>query len=251
MKETVAYDCYRYLREGRPIFWRRNELLFFRSLMKGQPSPMLIFDIGANRGQRTAVFAGLGAKVIAVEPDGSNQALLARRFAGREQVTLVAKAVSDAQGTQTFWIHTPGSGLNSLSKKWVETLAEDKARFGRTIEFPSSVEVETITLDSLIASFGKPTYVKVDVEGHEASVLRGLSGRVPLLSFEVNLPDFIGEGLQCIEILACIDRDGRFNWSRDCQGGLALQDWLGCQEFSAALRACTESSVEVFWRSGG
>jgi hypothetical protein len=46
------------------------------------------------------------------------------------------------------------------------------------------VVVPIITLKSLIAHFGEPAYVKIDVEGYEIDVLRGLSWQPPLLSFE-------------------------------------------------------------------
>jgi hypothetical protein len=43
-----------------------------------------------------------------------------------------------------------------------------------------------VTLDSLIARFGSPSYIKIDVEGCEDQVLSGLSNCPPLLSFEFN-----------------------------------------------------------------
>ena len=251
LKETLAYDCYSWLRHGRSVLWRHNEVLFHRSLFGKRTDPMLIFDVGANRGQRTRVFLKLGARVVAVEPDAANQALLRKRFGRSEahSVTIVGRAVSDAEGTATLLVHEPGSGLNSLSRKWAQALAEDEKRFGRKLEFNGTQQVETVTLDKLIAEFGTPDYVKIDVEGHEPSVLRGLTRPVPLLSFEVNIPEFLDEGITCVEILGQLDEKGLFNWSRDCQGGFALPEWVARDDFASALRGCRESSVEVFWRS--
>jgi len=117
------------------------------------------------------------------------------------------------------------------------------------VEFAGREEVETTTLDSLMNTFGAPYYIKVDVEGHEPSVLRGLKRPVPFLSFEVNLPEFLPEGIECVEILTSLCENGRFNWSGDCQGGFALSDWLGGPDFIPVLRRCGEASVEVFWRT--
>jgi hypothetical protein len=46
--------------------------------------------------------------------------------------------------------------------------------------------VNVATLDSLIDEFGVPDYAKIDVEGFDLEVLRGLSRPIPLLSFEYN-----------------------------------------------------------------
>jgi len=59
--------------------------------------------------------------------------------------------------------------------------------------------VPIITLDSLIAHFGEPAYVKIDVEGYEMDVLRGLSWQPPLLSSEFH-------NAELDTAYACIDR---------------------------------------------
>ena len=72
---------------------------------------------------------------------------------------------------------------------------------------------------------------------------------VPFLSFEVNLPEFKSEGLQCIATLEGLAEDGRFNFAVDCQRGLELGRWLDAREFSELFEACRERAVEVFWKT--
>ena len=148
-----------------------------------------------------------------------------------------------------MWIDEPGSAKNTLNPKWVETLRTDSSRFGKSLEFGQKKEVETITLEELIRSQGLPFYVKIDVEGYEAVVLRGLRSPVRYLSFEVNLPEFRPEALECIELLENVAAHGDFNYAPDCQRGLALERWLSKKEFVDALNDCQEPCIEVFWKA--
>lgn len=255
MRETLAYDIYRHWKHGYPVGWRENERRLFASLLRPLGTNPLVFDIGANRGQRTEVFLRLGARVIAVEPDPLNQRLLTRRFSrrrlGTAQVTVVGKAVSSAISVATLWIHRPGSGLNSLNQKWVESLGECADRFGTKVAFEGSRQVETTTLDALIGEFGVPGYIKVDVEGHELAVFQGLGRKVPILSFEVNLPEMFGDSLECLELLGRLSPSGRFNWFVDFSPDFSLPQWMTLSEFAPMLRGCREKTIEVFWRSEG
>ena len=51
-------------------------------------------------------------------------------------------------------------------------------------EWDKTLKVPVTTLDRLIAQFGLPSFIKIDVEGFEDRVLAGLSHRVRALSFE-------------------------------------------------------------------
>jgi hypothetical protein len=67
--------------------------------------------------------------------------------------------------------------------------------------------------------------------------------------FEVNLPEFLSEGLQCVDFLEKVDAGGRFNLTADCRLGMAYPDCLSASQFASALSSCIADSVEVFWRS--
>lgn len=103
---------------------------------------------------------------------------------------IVEKAVSDNCAVHKMWIDEPGSAKNTLSQKWVDTLRHDEVRFGHRLDFTQHKEVESISLEELIVTYGTPFFVKIDVERHEPHVLRGLKRPVSYLSFEVNLPEF-------------------------------------------------------------
>jgi len=216
----------------------------------------LVFDVGANEGLKTDLFLRMGARVIAIEPDETNQLILRERFLklrlARKPVVIVGKAVSDKNGVGSMWIDGPGSAVNTLSPKWADALRGNKARHmcGHCgLDFVEHRTVETTTLENLIAVHGRPHFIKIDVEGYELNVIRGLRHPVSCLSFEVNLPEFRPEGLECVRVLAALASSSEFNYSEDCQCGLALQRWLGPDEFSAELRSCKETSIEVFCKT--
>jgi FkbM family methyltransferase len=252
-KASCVYDVYWMLAGRHIIDRRRAEVHFYRSLLKGFRSGDLIFDIGANHGQKTDVFLRLGARVVAVEPDQLNQEVLKQKFLKlrlfKKPVVIVGKAVGDSNTVATMWIDAPGSAKNTLSPKWVETLRVDQSRFGTKLDFAEKREVQTITTEDLIEAYGPPFFIKIDVEGYELSVLRGMRRSVPYLSFEVNLPEFRPEGLHCVEVLGQMAESGRFNYTVDCERGLALKQWMKKREFLSVLSECREPSIEVFYRS--
>ncbi|MGH7950549.1 MAG: FkbM family methyltransferase [Limisphaerales bacterium] len=253
LKSSCVRDFYWSIASPQLLADRAKEVEFYRTTLAGFQQGDVIFDIGANDGSKTDVFLRLGAKVVAVEPDETNQEVLNGKFLKngviRKPVTIEGKAVSDRVGTTTLWIEAPGSALNTLNPKWVNTLQNSKDRFGSCLNFAGEKQVETTTLETLMADHGVPFYIKIDVEGHEHGVLRGLKCPVPFLSFEVNLPEFKEEGLECIDLLHEIDSEGEFNYAADCHQGLVLERWMPREEFVRAFELCNQSAIEIFWRT--
>lgn len=251
-KASWIYDFYWNFADRRIIDDRKREIDFYRKLLVGFREGDLVFDVGANQGYKADIFLRLGASVVAVEPDVASQDVLRQKFMKyrlkKRPLVIVGKAVSDRNSVERMWIDAPGSAKNTLSQKWVETLRGDEKRFGERLTFGHWKEVETITIRELITTHGIPFFVKIDVEGHELSVLRGMHQPVPYLSFEVNLPEFRADGLECVKVLARLAGDGMFNYTPDCRRGLALERWLPPEEFSAVLETCTDDSIEVFWK---
>src|SRR5215469_7081521 len=194
VKSSFLYDLYWSAADPKLVADRYREVQFYRNTLTGFGKGALIFDIGANHGYKTDIFLRLGARVVAVEPDLSNQKILRQNFLEcrlrKKPVTIVGKAVSDKSGKAMFLIDEPGSAKNTLSQKWADSLRTDSSRFGKKLAFAGHREIETNTLEDLFRSFGVPYYIKIDVEGHEVNVLKGMRTVVPVLSFEVNLPQF-------------------------------------------------------------
>jgi FkbM family methyltransferase len=253
LKASWVYQVYWTIMDSRIVADGIREAEFYRHTLQGFQRGHLIFDVGANHGHKTSIFLRLGAKVVAVEPDDANQEKLRQRFLEYrltpKPVRLVAKALSDSNSVATMWVDAPGSAKNTMSLKWVTTLREDEKRFGERLGFSGTRKVETTTVEDLIDAYGIPFFIKIDVEGHEVSVLRGMKRPVPYLSFEVNLPEFASEGLECIELLNKIAGNGEFNYVADLRAGLELKQWLPHQDFVRLFEEVKDSSIEVFWRT--
>jgi FkbM family methyltransferase len=250
---SLVYEIYWSLADPTVLADRAREVKFYQRVLQGFKKGDSIFDIGANQGYKTDIFLRLGAKVVAVDPDEFNQNALTESFLKYRlvprPVQIVGKAVSDSNANATMWVDTPGSAKNTLNAKWVESLREDETRFGHRLGFGSTRNVKTITSEELIERYGVPFFIKIDVEGHELAVLRGLKQPVPYLSFEVNLPEFALDGLQCIDRLHQVAATGEFNYARDCQSDLALKRWMSYLQFREMFAKITDSSIEVFWRT--
>ena len=254
LKSSPLYDLYWRFADRAWIRRRTRQVTFYRELLIGYRKGDLIFDVGANVGDKTDVFLRLGARVVAIEPDESNQGILREKFLkfrlAPKPVVIVGKAVSDFVKVETMYVDGPGSALNTLNPKWVDALKGNKKRFEKTedrLDFDQHIEVQTTTLEQLIATYGTPYFVKIDVEGYEKRALLGLKRSVPFLSYEVNLPEFRSEGLECVKLLEGLDKDGKFNYATDFHEGLQLDTWLDARDFAQVLDQCRESNLEVFW----
>lgn len=189
----------------------QSEKTYYLSLLKNiKKDKKVIFDVGANEGFISCFFLEKKFKVIAIEPDRRNQKVLLARFENKAHFKLIKKGVSDEQKIAPFFIHKRNSSLNTFSPKWKESI-ESKNQddgFSEKQEF-----IELTTLDQIIEEEGIPSFIKIDVEGHELEVINGLNTKIPLLSFEANFPEFKEETNLIIEKLKKIDSECEFNFS--------------------------------------
>ena len=144
--------------------------------------PDLVFDVGAYTGTSLPRFRSLGyAKVVCFEPSHRSFVRLYRKHHNDSGVSFVNRAVSDtSDATITLYENPDVPTLNTATDTWF-TIPRHK---GLVRSFKER-QVKTITLDNAIEIIGAiPGYIKIDVEGHELSVLRGLHHKPSMLSFE-------------------------------------------------------------------
>ena len=188
---------------------------------------ILVFDVGANVGLKASRFVAQGAQVVCFEPVPQCVKELRSRFEGNPSVTIVPCALGSSPGTLPISVCSAATIVSTFSEAWKQ------GRFNKYV-WDETVEVPVQTLDVAIAEFGLPNYCKIDVEGFELSVLRGLSKPIPVLSFE-----FCSEGLSqtaaCLEYLESLGYR-RFNLGYGECNIMRHVQWIGSSEVMAELR---------------
>lgn len=121
----------------------------------------LFFDVGSNAGMFSVLAVSCGARAVAFEP-------VPRTFSRLEQnvrlnvhagkVLAVQAAVGAEEGSACM---TTGLGTGN--------------HILENADMGGSVVVKVVTLNRMASEYGHPSFVKIDVEGHESQVIRGMA----------------------------------------------------------------------------
>jgi len=212
----------------------RRKLLRFYSQFVSEGD--LCFDIGANLGNRTKVFLELGATVVAVEPQDNCMRNLQRKYGNNSKVILIHKALGSKEGEGNL-ILSNSHTVSSMSEKWIDCVKDSDMFFTATSAFQwnKNVTVPVTTLDKLIEKYGSPAMCKIDVEGFEYQVIKGLSRSIKIISFEFTpTPKLIDSTIESIKHLSTIG-NVQFNYSFGESLVLALEEWVDTRKICNIL----------------
>ena len=195
------------LMSGRP--WQRGDLQAAFDVTSESDrlrKDSVFIDVGANIGAITvyACLSGHFRHIVAVEPDAVNRSILEKNIALNglaDQVTVVPAAASSTGGQMTLHRDRKNLGAHSLEPGFAKS--------------PGSTETVTVqSLDQIViqAGFGLNDigFVKIDVEGHEIDVLKGMTGilaHCPPILIEATFADSPANGSGNMSLFAALPAD--------------------------------------------
>lgn len=209
----------------------------------------LFFDIGSNYGRKLESLIGKGVKIVAVEPQTTCCDYLNYYFG--DYITVLNLGVGNKQETKLFY-RSSASSLGSFSETWIEAVRESN-RFPLH-HWNEGVFLDLVTLDEIIQLHGTPDFIKIDVEGYESEVLKGLSIPIKVLSFEYTVPERLESAIECLEIVKELYRDQVwFNYSIGETMELRLDRWLNFEEMKLEIssdRFLKSSAGDIYVKRG-
>ena len=104
------------LKKARKRLSHGQSLRFHQALIKEGD---LVFDIGANVGDMTALYLELGARVVSVEPQEACLRILEKRFGRNPGVSIIPMAVGASEGEQELMLSDIRSPISSMSRQWI------------------------------------------------------------------------------------------------------------------------------------
>jgi FkbM family methyltransferase len=148
----------------------------------------LIFDVGMHLGEDAEFYLEKGFRVIGIEADPALCAAVAARL--HDHVTsgrlmLVNAAIADEPGRATFYRDPDNSIWGTAEPGWVAR----NATLGTRLEHVEPIEVDAVTMESILAVHGVPYYMKVDIEGRDllcVAALHQFRDRPKYLSIEAS-----------------------------------------------------------------
>lgn len=156
----------------------------YETLIKSRFRPKVFFDVGANYGTHSLLFLSQGVSVVSFEPNPDcRKEFEALACLNNLNGTIEGLAVGDSKGMIELWFPEKNTWLGSIVENTKDTLSEEPGL--RKIQVPMT------TLDDYVEQTGvQPDLIKIDTEGNELNVIKGMLNLVkkvsPIIIFECN-----------------------------------------------------------------
>jgi FkbM family methyltransferase len=150
----------------------------FKDIIAGRDA--VVIECGCYDGYHTNMMSKVGAqharsyRHIAVEPDVRVLGYTKRHVDAR--ATIIEAAISDAVGKATFWLSSGSEVTNTYAgSSSINKPTKLLSDVFKGLRFDSTVEVKTITLDSLFldAKLDHVDFIWADIQGAEKRMIKG------------------------------------------------------------------------------
>jgi FkbM family methyltransferase len=182
----------------------------------------LVFDVGCNVGKKADIFLSKKCKVIGFEPQKTCFDMLSKKYENNPSIVLESLGLGSEDKEVEFYI----ASADTISSMSPEFIVETKKNRFSTYSWHRKEIVKVTTLDAMIEKHGQPAFCKIDVEGYESEVLKGLNKyTIPMLSMEFT-PEIKKNSLECVDKLLSLNRNYRFNIVNGENEHFRFNEWL-------------------------
>lgn len=144
---------------------------------------MYIIDIGANRGFFTDKCISLfdnNLKMLVIEANPQLSELLVNKYIDNKNITVLNTLMSEINDKEVDFYLCDSDIISTASLDWI-----NNSRFSNKGSiWYEPLKIKSTSLDYLINIYGEADVIKIDVEGYELEVLKGLTKKTKEICFE-------------------------------------------------------------------
>jgi FkbM family methyltransferase len=199
----------------------------------------LVFDVGCNIGNKTAEYLMYNTKVIGFEPQPNCVKQLINRFKDSNNV-IIEPIGLDAKKGESFIYEASHDTISSMSEEFINTVK--KERFNG-YNWGNKIPIKVNKLDNMIRKYGKPKYIKIDVEGYELNVLKGLTYPIDVISIEFT-PELCQTSIDCINYMESINGECIYNYGYREDKDFKFENWLSKNEMIEYISSIHDYNFE-------
>ena len=143
---------------------------YVKAKLSAQTTAPVLFDVGANIGdysiKLTEIFADQKYEIHAFEPSGKTYDQLLANLSQTKGIKINNVGCGDKENIQILYSNSDGSALASVYERKLD-------HYGISMDKKEEVKITTIDRYCEENGIGKIDFLKLDIEGHELSALRG------------------------------------------------------------------------------